>query len=98
MTLFSVEVQANVGGFEVHTTNNRGMTPEEVAIGAVNKIISISDSADPILKIQAEAFKERMFHVIVTAIEQGIKSDRTTLYNLFKNQGHNDMAEILRTL
>ncbi|MGA0172010.1 MAG: hypothetical protein ACO3NL_00015 [Phycisphaerales bacterium] len=96
--MFSVQVAADVGGIEVQTTSHRGMTPEEVAKNAINKIISISDSTDPVLKIQAEAFRERMFHVIVSAIIQGIKSDRTTLYNLLKNQGHDDMAEILRTL
>ena len=34
----------------------------------------------------------------IHALNQGIKSDRTTLYNEFKKQGHDDMAEILRKL
>ncbi len=96
--MFDVEVKANVGGVEVQTTSNRGMTPEEIATSAVNKIISISDDASPLIKMQAEAFRERVFHVIVTSINQGVKSDRTTLYNLLSNQGHRDMAEILRNL
>jgi len=55
--LFSVEVQANVGGVEIHTTNNRGMTPEEVAIGAVNKIESEQVLADSRQLVFAEAVK-----------------------------------------
>jgi hypothetical protein len=96
--MFSIETKATIGSFEVLTTENRGFTAEEIADGAVKKIISISKNADPALKIQAEAFRERMYWVIVSACDQAIKSDRTTLYNLFKSNGHEDMAEILRTL
>ena len=94
--MFDVEVSGSVGTFEVQTTQERGHTPEELAINAVQKIISISDTADPVIKQQAEAFRERMFYVIVHTLNQAVKSDRTTLYNEFKKQGHDDVAEILR--
>lgn len=96
--MFSVEVSATPGSVNVQTTEGRGMNSEEIAANAVAKIISISDTADPIIKAQAEAFRERMYWVIVAACDQSIKSDRTTLFNLFKTNGHGDMAEILRTL
>lgn len=96
--MFDVEVSGSVGTFEVQTTQERGHTPEELAINAVQKIISISDTADPVIKQQAEAFRERMFYVIVHTLNQAVKSDRTTLYNEFKKQGHEDVAEILRKL
>jgi hypothetical protein len=96
--MFDVEVSGSVGTFEVQTTQERGHTPEELAINAVQKIISISDTADPVIKQQAEAFRERMFYVIVHTLNQAVKSDRTTLYNEFKKQGHDDVAEILRKL
>ena len=96
--MFDVEVSASLGNFEVQTTSGRGHTPEELAINAVTKIIIISEDTDPVLKQQAEAFRERMFYVIVQALEQAVKSDRTTLYNEFKNQGHDDMAAILRKI
>ena len=96
--MFDVEVSGSVGTFEVQTTQERGHTPEELAINALQKIISISDTADPVIKQQAEAFRERMFYVIVHTLNQAVKSDRTTLYNEFKKQGHEDVAEILRKL
>ena len=96
--MFDVEVSASLGNFEVQTTSGRGHTPEELAKNAIAKIISISEDTDPALKQQAEAFREKMFHVIVHALKQAVKSDRTTLYNEFKNQGHDDMAEILRKI
>ena len=96
--MFDVEVSASLGNFEVQTTSGRGHTPEELAINAVAKIISISEDTDPVLKQQVEAFRERMFYIIVQALKQAVKSDRTTLYNEFKNQGHDDMAAILRKI
>jgi hypothetical protein len=96
--MFNVAVETSIGQVKVQTTSNRGFTSEEIALNAVDKIISISETAQPEIKAQAEAFKERMYWVIVSACDQAIKSDRTTLYNLFKSNGHADMAEILRTL
>jgi|TARA_R110000751_G_scaffold7098_1_gene29517 hypothetical protein len=96
--LFNVEVKAIAGSVNVQTTENRGMNAEEIALNAIEKIINISETADPIIKSQAHDFKERMYWVIVIACNQAIKSDRTTLYNLFKSNGHKEMAEILRTL
>jgi len=41
---------------KVHTTNNRGFTPEEIAERCADKLISISDTADPVLQQQARAY------------------------------------------
>ena len=46
----------------------------------------------------AEAFKEQLEAILVRAFKQAQMSERTTLYNLFKNQGHEDMAEIIKRL
>jgi|TARA_R110001583_G_scaffold49156_6_gene153972 hypothetical protein len=81
---------------EVHTTHNRGFTPEEIAERTVPKIVSVAEGADPVAREQAETFKKRLFHVIVKACNDAIRSDRTTLYNLLTQQGHKDMADILR--
>tara|TARA_R110000824_G_scaffold55210_2_gene152200 strand:- start:1964 stop:2254 length:291 start_codon:yes stop_codon:yes gene_type:complete len=86
------------GVCEVHTTENRGFTSEEIAERAVGKIVSIAESADPIVREQAETFKRRLFHVIVKACNDAIQSDRTTLSSLLTQQGHKDMADILRKI
>jgi|TARA_R110000824_G_scaffold5397_1_gene25002 hypothetical protein len=95
-----LELNATVkpGICEVHTTEYRGFTPEEIAERAVPKVVSVSEGADPEVREQAEAFKNRLFHVIVKACNDAIQSDRTTLTNLLTQQGHEDMADILRRL
>lgn len=91
-----VNVSIEPGSCEVHTTNYRGFTPEEIASRAVGKIVSVAEGADPSVREQAEALKGRIFHVIVAACNDAIRSDRTTLSNLFTQQGHQDIADILR--
>ena len=95
-----LELSATVqpGICEVHTTEYRGFTPEEIAERAVPKVVSVAESADPEVREQAEAFKNRLFNVIVNACNDAIRSDRTTLTNLLDQQGHQDMEAILRKL
>ena len=94
--MLGVNVAIDPGTCEVHTTEFRGFTPEEIAQRAVGKIVSVAEGADPIVKEQAEAFKRRVFYVIVKACKDAIQSDRTSFYNLLMQQGHKDMADILR--
>jgi len=96
--MFKMAVESNIGDVVVKTTQRRGLSPEELAERAVEQIVSVSDSVDPIVKQQAEAFKSRIYHVVLGIILQGIRSDRTTLINEFIQQGHPDIADILRRL
>ena len=96
--MFKMAVESNIGDVVVKTTQRRGLSPEELAERAVEQIVSVSDSVDPIVKQQAEAFRSRIYHVVLGIIKQAVKSDRTTLINEFSQQGHPDGADILRRL
>ena len=96
--MFKLAVESNIGDVVVKTTEHRGLSPEELAERAVEQIVSVSSSVDPIVRQQAEAFKNRIYHVVLGIIKQAIKSDRTTLVNEFIQQGHPDIADILRRL
>ena len=96
--MFKLAVESNIGEVVVKTTENRGLSPEELAERAVDEIVSVSSSVDRIVRQQAEAFKNRIYHVVLGIINQAIKSDRTTLMNEFIQQGHPDIADILRRL
>jgi len=82
----------------VHTTENRGFTPEEVANRCADKIISISDSASPAIQAQAHAFRKHMVKVLEFYMREAIKSDRTTVYNAIKDAGNEELAELIRRL
>ena len=91
-------VESNMGDVVVKTTERRGLSPEELAERAVEQIVSVSSSVDPVVRQQAEAFRSRIYHVVLGIIKQAIKSDRTTLINEFIQQGQSDTADILRRL
>ena len=81
--------------FDVHTTQGRGHTPEELADFAMQKIMYVSKDANPLIKEQAEAFKEHIRHVLVQSLKQAVTSDRTTLANKLRDAGHSDLVKLL---
>ena len=82
----------------VHTTQNRGFTPEEITERVLDKLIEISDTADDMVKAQALVYKERIRELILFYMKEAIRSDRTTLSAILAKQGHNDMARIISKL
>jgi hypothetical protein len=83
---------------DVKTTENRGFTPEEVAERCADKVISISDTANPIIRDQARVFKNHLIKVLSVYMREAIKSDRTTVYNTLLDAGHKDLAELIRRM
>ena len=83
---------------EVHTTDNRGFTPEEVAKRCEDKVVEVSDSAPPVIRDQARAFKEHLEKVIAFYMKEAINSDRVTVYNAIKDAGYDKLAEHIRRL
>ena len=96
--MFKLAVDSSIGDVVVKTTEHRGLSPEELAERAVEQIVSVSSSVDPVVRQQAEAFKNRIYHVVLGIIKQAIRSDRTTLSNEFIQQGHPELADLLRRL
>ena len=44
----------------VETTSNRGFTPQEIAKRCSDRLISVSDTASPLIRDQARAYKKEM--------------------------------------
>ena len=83
---------------KVYTTDNRGFAPEEIAERCADKLISISDTADPVLQQQARAYREAMVKVISFYMKEAIQSDRTTIYNALMDAGQPKLANAVRSL
>ena len=83
---------------QVNTTDNRGLTPDELSEQCVEKIIAVSDSAHPAIRDKARAFSKHLEKLVAYYMRQAIHSDRTSVYNALKDAGHPDMAELIRRL
>lgn len=86
----------SVGTATVMMTSGRGHTPEELTERCVAKLISISDTADPMVQAQAHAFKDKVRTLILHYMKQAVASEHTTLINRFNAAGHPELVALLR--
>jgi len=96
--MFSLKTDVTVGSLGVTTTENKGHSVDEIAEMAVNKIVSISDNADPMIKAQAPAIRDRTKMVVAYYIQEGVKNHICTVCNELEKQGHKDLANIIRRI
>ena len=83
------------GSVVVMTTKDRGFTPEEVAERALDKIIYVGGNSHPVIRDQAEAFRENIRKVLVFYMKEAINSDRTTIAARLREAGHPELIKIL---
>ena len=86
---------ALLGNIKAMGVSGRGFTPEELAENALERIISVSASADPVIRQQAEAFREHIRRVLVSYGTQCVKSNHTTIANRLRDAGHPELTQLL---
>ena len=96
--MFEVGVSLSVGDVEVITTDNRGLSVEEAAQMAVNKILYVSKEAPEPLREQAIAFKDTVHEVIVHYMRYAVDQDRATIAAKLREAGFPELANNLRSL
>ena len=82
----------------VTTTDGKGHDPEFWATQATKKICEVSLDAPEHVKQQALAFQNQVYTVILHSIKNAINSKNVTYVNLLRQQGHDDMANIIKEL
>ena len=82
----------------VVTTNDRGLSIEEITERCLEKIISISDEAPKPIRDQAHAFKNSLRPLLINTLREAVNNDRTTVYNILVKNGHEDVAKYIRRL
>lgn len=85
----------NIGAVEVHTTQYRGHTPEELANMAVGKIMYVGKDAHPLIRDQAEAFKGFIHKVLVEYLTKAVRCDRDTMSHRLRQAGHPELIKLL---
>ena len=93
--MISASGGALLGDIRAMNVSGRGFTPEELADNALDRIISISSNADPVIRQQAEAFREHIRAVLVSYGKQCIRSSNTTISNRLRDAGHPELTQLL---
>ena len=96
--MFSINSDTEVGNLGVTTTDHRGHTVEEVAEMATKRLVSISDETPAPIRAQAHAFREACKKLIIYYMNEAIKNHMCTICNQLEQQGHKDLANIIRRL
>jgi hypothetical protein len=82
----------------VRTTSGRGFTPEELAQQCADRLVAVAETAPPVIRDQALAYKAQVEAVVKLYLTQAVHSDRTTVYNALMEAGHPELAELTRRL
>jgi len=96
--MISGQSQGSIKDPLVFTTTNRGHSPEEMAEMALNKIMVVSEDAPLVIRDQAMAHRDKLKELLIFYMNRMAQSERTTIWALMKQQGHEETAEIIRRL
>ena len=95
--MFKVGV-SQVGSVNVMTSEKGGLTNEQIADLAVDKIASISEDAPSHLKEQAKLFREQLKGIIHHYILLARKEERASIIQILRSSGQKETAEYIRRL
>jgi hypothetical protein len=93
--LFSSEIPVLLNSVVVKTTEGRGFTPEEITELALDKIIYVGSQSHPVIRDQAEAFRNQIRTVILHYMKQAVVSHNTTIANRLRAAGHEELIKLL---
>ena len=95
---FSVDSGLQIGQVETIVTGGRGLNPDELTKMIMPKLICIGPDVPADIRAAAEAQQERMAALVRHYFAQAQKSQNTTVFNILKNAGHDEAAELVRNL
>lgn len=94
----SVNTGPQIGTVETIATSGRGLNPDELTRMIMPKLIYISPDIPPDVRAAAEAQQDRMAALVRHYFEISQRSERTTVYNILKNAGHDAAADLVKEL
>tara|TARA_R100001460_G_scaffold48870_1_gene87048 strand:+ start:2505 stop:2792 length:288 start_codon:yes stop_codon:yes gene_type:complete len=95
--MFNVGI-SQAGNVNVMTSDKGGLTNEQVADLAVDKIVSISNDAPPHIRQQAKQFREHLKNVLYHYLLLARREERASIVHILRSNGQKEMAEYIRRL
>jgi|TARA_R110002073_G_scaffold80313_1_gene193640 hypothetical protein len=87
-----------IGSVNVVTSDKGGLSNDQIAEMAANKIVYVSESAPPAIKEQAHVFSDKVKNLLRYYVDLARKEERATIVQQIKDAGQPDLANIIRRL
>lgn len=95
--MFNVGV-SQAGSVNIMTSDKGGLTNEQIADLAVDKIVSISDEAPAHIRQQANQFREHLKKVMYYYLLLARREERGSIIQVLESSGQKETAEYIRRL
>jgi hypothetical protein len=90
-------VEGSIGAATVVTSENGGLSAEQITMLCCNKIVQVSETAAPEIREQAAAFRRDLEAVVHSYVLQAQKEERDTCVQIAVRGGYPELAELLRS-
>ena len=88
----------NVGSVNVISSDNGGLSNDQIADMLATKLIYVSDEAPDPIRLQAEAFKDRVRDLAQYYIELARKEERASICAKVREAGQHQLADAIGRL
>jgi len=95
--MFDLSV-ATIGSVSIVTSENGGLSNDQIADMLANKLIFISDDAPEPIRLQAEAFRDKVRNLAQYYIELARKEERASICAKVREAGQVELANAIGRL
>ena len=96
--MFSVNGGVEAGIIKIVSSNNGGLSNDQISEMAANRIVAVSETAPEPIRQQAQAFSENVRNVVHYHIELARREERATICHNLRKAGHPDLADTVRRI
>ena len=90
--------EATVTPVNVVTSDNGGLSNDQIADMATDKIVYVSEDSPEEIRLQAEAFKDRVRNLLQFYVELARREERATICAKVREAGQLELADAIRRI